>query len=150
MTTWLWTPKRMRAAQMLASGAMYHEVATVVHVTERTLYRWMRIPEFDAQVKAFEAEARDKATRVLRRNAVAAANRLVDLMDNGGRDDRVKLQASTEILDRIGVVTVTKIAPTDPSGELEYGADVRDQLQRKLDRLADALGAAAVPGEPEQ
>ena len=146
MTTWIWTPKRMRAAEMLARGHMYNEVAAEVHVSERSLYRWMRVPAFEEQIKAFEAEARDKATRVLRKNAIAAANSLVLLMQAGGRYDQVRLKASTEILDRIGVVTVTKIAPTDPSGDNPYTGLNDDELRDAILQAARAVaGGEALP-----
>lgn len=125
---WRWTHKRTLAAQMLAEGQGQRATARALGIAERTLRYWAAKPEFQERLRELEGEAHKRALRVLQRRGVAAAERLVMLMDRGKTGDHVKLRAATEILDRIGVVPVTKIAPTDPSGENPYVGLSDDEL----------------------
>ena len=147
---WRWTRKRAEAAELLAEGCTQSQVASAVGISPRTVRLWLGRPEFDARLRELEAEARDNATRALRRKGVAAAERLISLMNSGITGDHVKLKAATEILDRIGVVTVSKIAPVDPTGENPYVGLSDDELRAAIgaeyQRLQEA-GATADSGE---
>jgi len=52
-----WTRKKIAAAQELALGYIYREVAEKVGVKERTIKRWMAIPEFRSKVVELSLEA---------------------------------------------------------------------------------------------
>jgi len=45
-----WTKKKIAAAEELSLGALYREAADVADVSERTIKRWMNIPEFVEEV----------------------------------------------------------------------------------------------------
>lgn len=45
-----WTKKRETAALTLARGGTYAEAADIIRVSERTVYRWMNVPEFAQEV----------------------------------------------------------------------------------------------------
>ncbi len=142
---WRWTHKRTLAAQMLAEGQGQRATARALGIAERTLRYWAAKPEFEARLRELEGEAHKRALRVLQRRGVAAAERLVMLMDRGKTGDHVKLRAATEVLDRIGVVPVTKIAPTDPSGENPYVGlsddELRNAIAAEYRRLQETGGA---------
>lgn len=60
-------------------------------------------------------------------------------------------QSALQLLGRAHGIFVDKTALTDPSGENAYDAfaGIKEQLLRRLDRLAAAGDAPAVSGEPE-
>lgn len=62
-----WDNRRQQAAYMLADGYTKRETAEAVGVDDRTLYRWQRHPEFEAEKHklAFLTGATVKAERVI-------------------------------------------------------------------------------------
>lgn len=66
------------------------------------------------------------------------------------RGDKIEFESKLRALELIGKahgLYITKIAPTDPTGEKEYGADARNDLLGKL--LPELTGAGA-GGEAEE
>lgn len=45
-----WTDKATAAALALAEGKTRKEAAELADITDRTLYRWLNVPEFSAEV----------------------------------------------------------------------------------------------------
>lgn len=107
---WKWSPKRRKAAELIAKGELNNtEIATECGVSARSLYKWRRAPEFDVYVKELEEAIKGEAKRFLFRHALAAAQRLVDLAESGKLSDKIRLQATIEVLNRSGVITVSAI-----------------------------------------
>lgn len=144
LKTWKWTKRRRRAARLLAEGTTQRDTAGVVGVSERTIKNWVATPEFDSYVIEIEGQAREQATRVLRRHGIEAAEKLVALMRTGSKDDNVQYRAVTALLARIGVAPLNKTAFTDPSGENAYEGLDDNELR---EALAQAAGAVAGGGE---
>jgi len=134
---WKWTPKRRRAAELVALGEKtQQQIARDLGITDRALRMWQREPEFAAYVRDLERVIREDAKRYLSRRALHAARRLVELMDSGTRRDQVRLKATLEVLDRSGVTAVLKVASTDAEG---------NDLAELLKRLAEGDRDAAHP-----
>lgn len=107
---WVWSPRRRKAAKLIAEGELtLEEVARECGVSDRTIYRWKNVPDFDAYVRELEDAIREDAKRYLGRQALRAAMRLAELSRTGKAADRVKLQATVEILNRCGVIAVQGI-----------------------------------------
>jgi len=134
---WQWTPRRRRAAELIASGEKtQQQIAHELGITDRVLRMWQHKPEFAEYVADLERAIREDAKRYLGRRALHAARRLVDLMDSGSPRDQVRLKATLEVLDRSGVTAVLKVASTDAEG---------NDLAELLKRLAEGDHDAAHP-----
>jgi phage terminase small subunit len=82
------TNRQRKSIAALLSTSNVVEAAKVSKVGERTLYRWLTLPEFRSAVTEAEGEAID-----------AAARRLIGLQDSAKASAAIKLRAAQTILD---------------------------------------------------
>lgn len=102
---WFWSAPRRKAAQLVAQGELtLDQIAHECGVSDRTIRRWRQEPAFDDYVRELEEESRSEAKRYLGRHALNAARRLVELSATALPADKVRLQATVEVLDRSGVI----------------------------------------------
>ncbi len=88
------------AAYMIAAGARIKTVAAELGVAENTVSNWTRQPWFQANVnQIIQDEFSGDITQMLKTAASAAVLVTMDLMNNS-IDERVKLNAAKDILDR--------------------------------------------------
>lgn len=74
-----WTPQRLEAAQLVASGELtFVQIADRVGVTSRSLYSWRDTPEFAAYVEELRSEFR----QYIRRRGIAILERRVDAQND--------------------------------------------------------------------
>lgn len=104
-TNWRWSPKRRKGAELIADGQLnYEQIARECGVSSRTVREWRKVPAFDDYVRELEEAVRSEAKRYLSRHALNAARRLVELSVAARPTDKVRLQATVEVLDRSGVI----------------------------------------------
>jgi transposase-like protein len=140
---WTWTPKREAVAYALSQGKSYRDAAKECDVGVTTITRWVKVPAFNARIDELHDQVVLEARRILKRNAAIAALKVVQIAEAGYGQHAVKLSASKDILDRVGVRAPDKLALTDPSGENEYGGLSDRELTAKLVSLLDAARARA-------
>jgi predicted transcriptional regulator len=88
------------AAHMIASGARPKTVAAELDVAESTVSNWIRQPWFQANVnQIIQDEFSGDITQMLKSAASSAVLVTMDLMNNSV-DEKVKLSAAKDILDR--------------------------------------------------
>ena len=91
--------KRARALAALMTSATVKSAAALSGVGERTLHRWLRDPEFAAQLARVESELVDAAARRLLSLTNDAIHSLAQL-SAGAEDDGVRLRTAIAILDQ--------------------------------------------------
>lgn len=123
---WTWTPQREKAALAVAESATIIEAAKFAGVTRETVHRWMHSPEFRARVDEHLEEVIVSARQILRRNAAAAAQQLVNLHAHGHAMHGVKLAASKDILDRVGLKAPDKLEHSGSIGTYLVDLGVTD------------------------
>lgn len=106
---WAWSSQREKAALAVAECATISEAARVAGVARETIHKWLRHAEFKARVDEHLEEVVSAARFILRRNATAAAQQLVNLHAHGHAMHTVKLAASKDILDRVGLKPVQEV-----------------------------------------
>lgn len=154
------TPQQLQVLECLLTGGSVADAAQAAGVSERTVYRWVQMPEFR---EAFEEQRRatlQRAALRLNRMAEDAADAYADCVQpryphapprRGRRDNRnpqaIRLATANQIFDRIGAVPVKQTATpeelesTDPS-QLKEALKARGFVQ--LDDLSsDELEALA-------
>lgn len=99
--------RQIRAASMEAEGIVLREVAAVVGVNRKTLYRWREIPAYPALVASLRDDCQRAAQARLMANAHSAAARIVQLLDS--EDERIALSAAQTLLDRTGHVKAERV-----------------------------------------
>ena len=91
--------RRARALAALMTSATVKSAAALSGVGERTLHRWLRDPDFAAQLAHVEAELVDSAARRLLSLTDDAIRSLAQL-SAGAEDDGVRLRTAVAILDQ--------------------------------------------------
>ena len=92
------TSVQTRAITLFAGGASLPEVAAMVGKSNRTLYRWLKQPDFAGKLN----EATDRQFTVARRRLAAgmqtAIDTLINVAENEDMPPAVRVRASSEIL----------------------------------------------------
>lgn len=123
MSGFRWTKNAEAAAIALANGETREQAADMARVTERTLYRWLQLPEFTEEVDrltfltgiAHKAERLRLAKQVIARLNIATEKDLLDWLKYvQGETDGIKLDFA-ELLAAIHA-NGDKVAGSGPDG----------------------------------
>ena len=93
------TDRQIKALPHLVSSATYTEGCKKAKVNKTTLYKWLRIPEFKAELGRQRDEVAAEAFEMLSQGLTKAVEALVGLLDN--KDDRLKRLAAKDIIEHI-------------------------------------------------
>jgi len=94
---------RQTVTALLNSGTK-KEASQIIGISENALYARIRnYPEIEKALEYFVESVKNDARRKLGAESYNSANKIVELRDSA-RSESVQLQASTEILDRAGIV----------------------------------------------
>lgn len=147
--------RQLRAATAIASGMTRAEAAEHCGMNVTTVYRWLKKPEFVALIEELQGLQIDKARSSLEAAAAIAANTVVELSSNASISPAVRLKAALAILDRIGLVAVSKTqnehtgaggTPLVPSQASV--TDLLDKLAKTSPQMLEAaLKGAREPGD---
>ncbi len=92
------TPVQERAIIALLNEQTISRAAAVVEVGQRTLYRWLRKPEFSRAYRQARREAFGQAIALTQRYAPLAVNTLAQVMMDDSAPTSSKVAAATTIL----------------------------------------------------
>lgn len=114
--------KKIEAINYLAEGLKSREeIANIIGVAERTLYRWMKDEEFKAerQKRALEFQKGliEDSNAVLTRELGRAIKNVVDIANSKDSSDDTRLKANQYLINRILGNTTTKIESTVQGNE---------------------------------
>jgi transposase-like protein len=105
--------KRELAIEMLVQGSSQSAVAHELGVDRATVYRWLRNPDFVAELNAAKKELIAVARGKVRQLYTPAIDKIIDLMENG--PPKVQLEAAKCLLHMGGFDEPDEIGPTDPA-----------------------------------
>jgi hypothetical protein len=91
-------PKKEEAIVALLSTRSVEEAARTCNTPPRTLYRWLKDPEFDRAYRAARRRAFGQATARLQYGASAAASTLLKVMLDPGTPASTKVRAAECVL----------------------------------------------------
>lgn len=115
---------RQIVAVLLAQGRSVKHAATEVGVGERTIYHWMKQPEYVARVDRIKNELVGQAISNLSSNMNLAADQLVKLVVSD--DEKISLGASKTLL------------------EMALKARASEETDKKIRELTDRINALTV------
>lgn len=92
------TPAQHNAISALLTEPSVRKAAEVAGVKERTLYAWLRQPDFATEYRTVRREATGQAIALIQKFSGAAAAALCKLAMSG-KSEAVRLTAASKILD---------------------------------------------------
>ncbi len=90
------SPKKEMALIALLEGTKFSEAATKIGVSERSVLRWLKEPEFQERLNQGMASLRTQALDLLRDTLCKATKRLSELVDSSS--EKIALQASELVI----------------------------------------------------
>ena len=91
-------PKQEAAVLALLSSKNVEDAARVAGVTPRTLYRWLKEPEFDAAYRAARRHAYGQSISRLQQGSTAAATTLLKVMVDPATPASTRVRAAEAVL----------------------------------------------------
>jgi len=91
------TPKQKKGLAAMLTCSTITAAALQARVAEKTLYRWLAMPEFAAELRTKQASIIDAAAGRLVQGLTQALDTLADLM-TGAESETVRRQAASEWL----------------------------------------------------
>ena len=82
---------QLLAIPLVAQGVSGKNVAKKIQVTEETVSRWKKLPEFQAEVNALLKECRDETQHKLRSLVNIALEVIKDELENSNSDQRITI-----------------------------------------------------------
>ena len=82
---------QLLAIPLVAQGVSGKNVAKKIQVTEETVSRWKKLPEFQAEVNALLKECRDETQYKLRSLVNTALEVVKDELENKNSDQRITI-----------------------------------------------------------
>ena len=93
------TARQLKAIPHIVSSPTYTEGCKKAGINKTTLYKWLKEPEFKAELDRQRDEIAAEAFGILSQGLTKAVETLVSLLDN--KDNRLKRLAAKDIIDFI-------------------------------------------------
>jgi hypothetical protein len=91
------TERQIKAIPHIVSSPTYSEGCSKAKINKTTLYKWLKQPEFKAELDRQRDEVAGEAFGVLSQSLTKAVETLVSLLDN--KDHRLKRLTAKDIID---------------------------------------------------
>ncbi len=93
------TARQLKAIPHIVSSPTYTDGCKKAKINKTTFYKWLKEPEFKAELDRQRDEIAAEAFGVLSQSLTQAVEALVGLLDN--KDDRLKRLAAKDVIDFI-------------------------------------------------
>ena len=93
------TARQIKAIPHIVGNPTYTQGCKKANINKTTLYKWLKEPEFKAELDRQRDEIAAEAFGVLSQSLTQAVEALVGLLDN--KDDRLKRLAAKDVIDFI-------------------------------------------------
>jgi hypothetical protein len=97
-------PAQLTAIQMLAVGTPASHVAEKLDVSAMTIYRWQRIPEFEAKLTSITSSGLEQVSKTLNSAALTAAETLQEILCDMSQPVPIRMRAALGVLGVLGPV----------------------------------------------
>jgi phage terminase small subunit len=91
------TARQKKAIPVLVTSCTYSQGAQETGISRKTLYEWLKQPQFRAELDRQRDEVVADAFGILTQSLIKAVENLVSLLDN--KDDRLKRLAANDIIE---------------------------------------------------
>lgn len=87
-------PRQLSAIQLLAVGTPAYQVAERLEITTMTLYRWQRLPEFEAKLRNITNSGLEELAKKINIAALTAVETLQDILCDVREPTTIRMKAA--------------------------------------------------------
>ncbi|MBV6475564.1 MAG: hypothetical protein MOGDAGHF_01107 [Rhodocyclaceae bacterium] len=91
-------PKQLSAVRLLASGAPAYRVAEQLEVSTMTIYRWRRLPEFNAKLYSITNSGLEEIAKKLNATTLTAVETLQEVLCDMTQPAPTRIKAALGVL----------------------------------------------------
>ena len=118
---------------LVQGGISKGDIAKMVGVSERSLYRWLNDEEFKAelqkQAEVFEKQVIKESQTLLRGQLSTSIKGIVEIANNNDNKEETRLKAYQYLVDRVLGNTTTKIEQEVNEKKLDTKVDIESTLK---------------------
>lgn len=97
-------PRQLTAIQLLATGTPAYKVAERLEITTMTLYRWQRLPEFEAKLNLITSSGLEEIAKKLNATALTAVETLQEILCDMTQPIPIRMKAAIGVLNAMPAV----------------------------------------------
>lgn len=97
-------PRQLTAIQLLATGTPAYKIAERLEITTMTLYRWQRLPEFEAKLNLITSSGLEEIAKKLNATALTAVETLQEILCDMSQPIPVRMKAAIGVLNAMPAV----------------------------------------------
>lgn len=90
--------RHLTAIKLLAVGTPTKQVAEILEVSTMTLWRWQRLPEFDAKLRSVASSGLEEVTKKMNAAALTAIETLQEAMCDMSEPTATRMKAAMGVL----------------------------------------------------
>ncbi len=143
-----WSGKYQKILIYAEQGMSKKDIAAKVGMNVKSVYRAMTSDKFTKRKEDFEDKIATKARAVFEEHAIQAAKKIVSIAKGGKAEDRIRFDASKEVLYQVGVKPVevieTRKREYTPEEILSALGTVKE-LEAVIDRITDKDSQFVLP-----
>jgi len=96
--------RQLQAVKLLALGTPANQVAERLEISVMTIYRWKRMPEFDARLNAIASSGLEEIAKTLNATALTAVETLQEVLCDMSQPAPTRMKAALGVLGVMGSV----------------------------------------------
>ncbi len=96
--------RQLNAVQLLALGTPAYQVAAKLEVSTMTIYRWQKIPEFDAKLNSIASSALEEITKKMNATTLTAVETLQEILCDMREPSFIRMKAALGVLSNVASV----------------------------------------------
>ena len=123
---------QIECIRLLVKGTTKTDIAKELHINRTTVYDWLKLEEFKAELDKCQQEYLDSAIYKLKRAAPVAADKLLELLSHS-TFDKVKLDAAINVLDRTTGKATTKVEVSNDKDSKSVSKDILESEFNEVD-----------------
>ena len=100
-------PVQLTALRLIASGTPDCQVASTLNVSVMSVYRWKRLPAFEAKLNSITSSGLEQIATTLNAAALSAAETLSEILNDMSQPVPIRMRAALGVLNALGPVNST-------------------------------------------
>lgn len=97
-------PRQLQAVQLLAHGTPANQVAERLEISEMTIYRWKKLPEFESKLRSISSSGLQEIAKKLNASALTAVETLQEVLCDMTQPVNIRVKAALGVLNTMASV----------------------------------------------
>ena len=90
--------RQLNAIQLLATGTPAYQVAAQLEVSTMTIYRWQKLPEFEAKLNSITSSGLEEVAKKLNATTLTAVETLMEILCDMQEPSTTRMKAALGVL----------------------------------------------------